>query len=114
MTPVYRVAGTLPADSPLRALAGHTITLPARDRADAARRAAELVQAGAEPVVWSARPVPWTPIALGLASAVIAAVVAAIIAILDGHELLTGVSAAAMLVAGLALFPVLTHLEMDR
>ncbi|WP_431895905.1 hypothetical protein, partial [Micromonospora haikouensis] len=68
----------------------------------------------AEPVVWSARPMPWTPMALGLASAAIAAVVAAIIAILDGQEVLAGVAAGAMLLLGIALFPALAHLEMDR
>ncbi|WP_036374340.1 hypothetical protein [Micromonospora sp. ATCC 39149] len=114
MTALYRVAGTLPPDSPLRRLAGRTITLPARTQDDADRRADELRQAGAVPVVWSLRPVPWTPIALGLAAVVLGALAAAITAILNGHELLAGVSAAAMLVAGLALFPALAHLEMDR
>ncbi|MCX4470430.1 hypothetical protein OOK41_31535 [Micromonospora sp. NBC_01655] len=114
MTAPYRVAGTVPADSPLRALAGHTITFPARTQDDANRRAAELCQAGAVPVVWLTRPMPWTPIALGLAGAVLGALAAALIAILEGHELLAGIAAGAMVVNGLLLFPALAHLEMDR
>ncbi|WP_431892629.1 hypothetical protein, partial [Micromonospora haikouensis] len=68
----------------------------------------------AKPVVWSARPVPWTPIALGLAAAVLGALAAAITAILNGQELLAGIAAGAMLLLGIALFPTLAHLEMDR
>ncbi|WP_128763574.1 hypothetical protein [Micromonospora sp. MW-13] len=113
MTAPYRVAGTVPADSPLRALAGHTITFPARTQDDANRRAAELCQAGAEPVVWLTRPVPWTPIALGLAGAVLGALAAAITAILNGHELLAAVAGGGMLLLGAALFATLIHLEMD-
>ncbi|MCX4474771.1 hypothetical protein OOK41_31420 [Micromonospora sp. NBC_01655] len=55
---------------------------------------------------------PWTPIALGLAGAVLGALAAALIAILEGHELLAGIAAGAMVVNGLLLFP--AHLEMDR
>ncbi|GGM14442.1 hypothetical protein [Micromonospora yangpuensis] len=113
MTALFRVAGTLPPDSPLRRLAGHTVTLPARDRATADRRAAELRQAGAVPVVWQVRPVPWTWIAWNLTGVVLGALAAAITAVLAGDHATAILATAAMVAAGLALFPVLTHHEME-
>ncbi|MFI2577678.1 hypothetical protein ACH5AJ_36395 [Streptomyces rochei] len=113
MTTLYRVTGTLPADSPLRQLAGHTITLPAHDPDDARRRAGELRQAGAVPVVWQIPPVPWSWIAWGLTSGVIASALAAVGAVLADDTEAAWTAAGSMILLGLALFPTLTHLEMD-
>jgi hypothetical protein len=104
----------VPADSPLRQLRGRTVTAPAPDLPAVAARVAEMRAARIDPVVLPARYVPWTPIALGLAGAVIASVIAAIAAILAGRTGAAWVAAGAMVLFGLGLFPVLTHHEMER
>ncbi|MEU7617168.1 hypothetical protein AB0B27_13890 [Micromonospora rifamycinica] len=113
MTPLYRVTGTVPADSPLSRLAGRTITLPAHDPAGARRRAGELRQAGAVPVVWQIPPVPWSWITWGLTSGVIASALAGVAAILAEDTEAAWTAAGSMILLGLALFPALTHLEME-
>ncbi|WP_329013298.1 hypothetical protein OG271_04130 [Micromonospora rifamycinica] len=114
MTTTHRVRGQVPADSPLQALAGRTVTLPAESLEQIAARVREMRQARIDPVLLPARRVPWTPIALTLAGAVLGALVVAIAAILAHEPVVAGIAAGAMLLLGLALFPVLTHLEMDR
>ena len=114
MTTSHYVRGEVPPDSPLRALAGRTVTLPADGLPQLATRVRELRRANIDPVVLPARYVPWTPIALGLAVGVLAAVGTALAAILTGHPTVAWVAAGAMVLLGIALFPVLTHLEMDR
>ncbi|MCT2280382.1 hypothetical protein [Micromonospora chalcea] len=114
MTTSHYVRGQVPPDSPLRALAGRTVTLPAADLPQLADRVRELRRANVDPVVLPARYVPWTPIALSLAAGVLAAVATALAAILTGHPALAWAAAGAMVLLGVALFPVLTHQEMDR
>lgn len=115
MTTTHLIRGHVPTDSPLRSLAGRTVTVPAGSLQQIAERVREMRRAGIHPVVLAApRPVPWTPIALALAGAVLAALCAALAAILTGHTGLAWVAACAMVLLGVALFPILTHQEMDR
>lgn len=110
----HLVRATVPEDSPLRTLAGRTVTAPASSLPEVAVRIAEMRRAGLDPVVVPvARPMPWTRIAVTLAAAVLAAMTAAIAAILTGHHTSAWIAAGAMVLLGLGLFPVLTHLEMD-
>ncbi|WKU03769.1 hypothetical protein [Micromonospora sp. HUAS LYJ1] len=114
MTTTHRVRGEVPPDSPLKALAGRTVTMPAESLEQLAGRVREMRQARIDPVVLPARRIPWTPIAVALTASIIADVIAAILAIINGSELVAGIAAAGMVLAGITLFPVLTHLEMDR
>ncbi|WP_431728258.1 hypothetical protein [Verrucosispora sp. TAA-831] len=109
----HLIRGTVPPDSPARALAGRTVTVPATDLPAVATRVAEMRAARIDPVVLPARYVPWTPIALTLASAVLGALVAALAAILAGETGIAWAAAGAMVLLGLGLFPVLAHQEMD-
>ncbi|MET7949200.1 hypothetical protein [Micromonospora sp. NPDC005324] len=113
MHTTHQIRGQVPADSPLRALAGRTVTTPAESLPEVATRVAEMRLARIDPVVLPARYVPWTPIAFALAGSVLAALVTALTAILTEHYTTAWVAAGAMLLLGLGLFPVLTHLEMD-
>lgn len=114
MTTTHLIRGYVPSDSPLRHLAGRTVTLPAEDLPQLAERVRQLRQAGAEPVVLPVpRPVPWTGIALALAGAVLAELVVALHAILTNDPTTAWTAAGAMLLLGIALFPVLTHAEME-
>jgi hypothetical protein len=115
MATTHLVRGTVPEDSPLRRLAGRTITVAVGSLPEAAVRILEMRSARIDPVVVPApRPVPWTGIALGITAGIIAAVAAACTAILTGHTEAAWVAAGAMLLLAVALFPVLTHLEMDQ
>ncbi|RLK13344.1 hypothetical protein DER29_4362 [Micromonospora sp. M71_S20] len=112
MTTTHLLRGQVPKDSPLRALAGRIVTVPARSLAELAERIRELRQAGVQPVVLAApRPVPWTGIAWALTGGVLASLVAALTAILTDHTTTAWVAAGAMVLLGVSLFPVLTHLE---
>lgn len=114
MTTTHHVCGYVPPDSPLRTLAGRVITLPARGLQQLAQRIGELRAAGARPfVVAVPRRVQWTRIAVTLTAGVLGALVAALAAILTGHTTSAWVAASAMILLGVALFPVLTHLESD-
>ncbi|MEU4777451.1 hypothetical protein [Micromonospora sp. NPDC023633] len=114
MPTTHLIRGHVPADSPLRALAGRTVTVPAGTLPELAERVRELRQAGIQPVVVAApRRVPWTTIAWTLTGGVLASLVAALTAILTGHTTTAWVAAGAMVLLGVALFPTLTHLEMD-
>ncbi|MEU5945154.1 hypothetical protein ABZ793_06275 [Micromonospora sp. NPDC047465] len=115
MPTTHLIRGHVPEDSPLRALAGRIVTMPARSLAELAERVRELRQAGVQPVVLAApRRVPWTPIAWALTGGVLASLITALAAILTDHTTTAWVAAGAMVLLGIALFPVLTHLEMDR
>ncbi|TDC81919.1 hypothetical protein E1193_13535 [Micromonospora sp. KC606] len=114
MTTPHLIRGTVPPDSPLRQLAGRTATLPAEDLPQLAERVREMRRANIDPVVLPARRIPWTPIAVTVAAGVLAAAVNALAAILDGRTGAALGAAAAMVLLGIALFPILTHLEMDR
>ena len=115
MPPTHHVCGYVPPDSPLRALAGSVVRLPARGLHQLVERVRELRQAGVQPVVLAApRPVPWTAITWSLVGGVLASLVAAIAAILTHHTTSAWIAAGAMVLCGVALFPALTHLEMDR
>ncbi|MFC4146632.1 hypothetical protein ACFO0M_10225 [Micromonospora mangrovi] len=114
MTTTHLIRGQVPPDSPLRALAGRTVTTPASDVTELAGRVRELRLANIDPVILPARRVPWTPIAVTLAAGVLAAVATALAALLAGHPAVAWTAAGAMVLLGVALFPVLTHLEMDR
>ncbi|TDC42104.1 hypothetical protein [Micromonospora sp. KC213] len=114
MLPAHHVCGYVPPDSPLRALAGRIITLPACGLQQLAERIRELRRAGVRPFVLAVpRPVQWTRIAVALTAGVLAELVAALAAILAGRTTSAWVAATAMVLLGVALFPVLTHLEMD-
>lgn len=114
MATTHLVRGHVPPDSPLRHLAGRTVTVPVEGLGQLTGRFNELRAAGAEPVVVAApRPVPWTPLAVTLAAAVLAAMATALTAILTGHTAIAWVAATAMVLLGVALFPVLTQQEMD-
>ncbi|MFY1658593.1 hypothetical protein [Micromonospora sp. WMMD1274] len=114
MPPTHHVCGYIPPNSPTRALAGHVVTLPAHGLAQLADRIGELRTAGARPfVVAVPRPVNWTRIAVALTAGVLAELVAALAAILTGHHTSALVAAGGMLLLGLSLFPVLTHLEAE-
>ncbi|MBM0275309.1 hypothetical protein [Micromonospora tarensis] len=113
--PTHLVRGHVPPDSPLRRLAGRTVTTPVEGLAQLAGRVDELRRLGAEPIVMAApRSIPWTPIAFTLAGGVLVAVAAAIEAILTGHTATAWIAACAMVLLGVALFPVLTQQEMDQ
>lgn len=115
MAPTHLVRGTVPPDSPLRSLAGRAITAPACGLREVADRIIEMRALRMDPAVMPApRPVPWTGMAVTITGGIIIAVVGAIEAILDGRTTHAGVYAAAMLLLGASLFPVLTHLEMDQ
>ncbi|MGJ3228935.1 hypothetical protein ACQEUV_26800 [Micromonospora aurantiaca (nom. illeg.)] len=115
MPATHHVCGYVPPNSPLRALAGRIITLPARGLQQLAERIRELRAAGARPfVVAVPRPVNWTGIALALTAGVLAELVAALAAILTGHTTSAWAAAAGMLLLGISLFPVLTHLEAEN
>lgn len=115
MPTTHLIRGQVPPDSPLRALAGRTITVPAAGLAQLALRVREMRAAGVDPVVVAApRRVPWTPVALALAGAVLAATITALTAILTGRHTTAWAAAGAMVLLGIALLPTLTHLEMDR
>ncbi|MGX4657123.1 hypothetical protein ACWCHM_26240 [Micromonospora sp. SCSIO 07396] len=114
MTTTYYVRGQVPQDSPLQALAGRTVTLPAAGPIEAAVRAAELATVHADPVIVPARYVPWTPIALGLTGAIVAALAATLTAASTGHDLAFWVAAGTVAALAAALVTVLVHLEMDR
>lgn len=114
MTTTHHVCGYVPPDSPMRALAGRIITLPASGLQQLAQRVCELRAAGARPFVLAVpRQVNWTRIAVALTAGVLVALVAALAAILTGHTTSAWIASAAMILLGVALFPVLTHLEMD-
>ncbi|OKI52839.1 hypothetical protein [Micromonospora sp. CB01531] len=114
MTTTHLIRGHVPADSPLRQLAGRTVTLPAKSLQQLAERVREMRRAGIQPIVMAApRPWPWTRIAFALTGAVLAATITALVAILTGHHSTAWVAAGAMVLLGIALFPVLTHQEMD-
>ncbi|SBT63909.1 hypothetical protein GA0070622_0877 [Micromonospora sediminicola] len=114
MAPTHHVCGYVPPDSPLRALAGRIITLPARGLQQLAQRVRELRAAGARPFVLAVpRRVNWTRIAVAVTAGVLAELVAALAAILTGHTMAAWAAAAAMVLLGLSLFPVLTHLEAE-
>ena len=114
MPPTHLIRGHVPADSPLRALAGRTITVPAGTLPELAERVRELRQAGIQPVVVAApRRMPWTPIAWALTGGVLAALITALAALLTDHTGTAWAAAGAMVLLGIALFPTLTHLEMD-
>ncbi|MEU4594389.1 hypothetical protein [Micromonospora aurantiaca (nom. illeg.)] len=114
MPATHHVCGYVPPDSPLRALAGRIITLPARGLQELAERVRELRAAGARPFVLAVpRPVNWTRIAVALTAGVLADLVAALAAILTGATTAAWVAATAMILLGISLFPVLTHLEAE-
>ncbi|OKI47248.1 hypothetical protein [Micromonospora sp. CB01531] len=114
MTPTHHVCGYIPPGSPLRALAGRIITLPANGLQQLYERIGQLRAAGARPFVLAVpRPVNWTRIAVALTAGVLADLVAALAAILTGHTTSAWVAAAGMVLLGISLFPVLTHLEKD-
>lgn len=115
MATTHLVRGTVPADSPMRRLAGRTITIPAAGLRQLAERVRQFRQAGAQPVVLALpRSVPWTGIAWTLTGGVLAALIAALTAILHGHTEAAWTAAGAMVLLGIALFPTLTHLELDQ
>ncbi|MGW5556833.1 hypothetical protein ACWER9_06375 [Micromonospora sp. NPDC003944] len=114
MHTTHRVSGQVPADSPLRALAGKTITAPAGTASEVTARVAEMRLARIDPVVLAARHVPWTPIVLAGAAAVLVDVAVVLAAILGGHTLIAWTSAGVGLVLGLLLLVACIHLEMDR
>lgn len=114
MTTTHLIRGHVPPDSPLRHLAGRTVTLPAGTLPELADRVRELRAAGATPVVLAVpRPMPWTGIALALTGAVLAELVAALHAILTNDPDTAWTAAGAMLLLGIAIFPVLTRIEME-
>jgi len=115
MARTHLVRGYVPPGAPLRHLAGRMVTVPVEGLAQLAGRVNELRRLGAEPVVMAApRAIPWTPIAFTLAGGVLGALVTAIEAILAGDAVGSCVAACAMVLLGVALFPVLTQLEMDQ
>ncbi|MEU5950530.1 hypothetical protein ABZ793_34015 [Micromonospora sp. NPDC047465] len=115
MPTTHLIRGHVPEDSPLRALTGRIVTMPARSLAELAERVRELRQAGIRPIVLAVpRRVPWTPIAWALTGGVLAALITALVAILTGHTGAAWTAAGAMVLLAVALFPTLTHLEMDR
>lgn len=113
MTTTHQIRGQVPADSPARALRGRDVHLPAGTLAQLVHRWREMRVARVDPVIVPARYVPWTRIAVALAGAVLAAVATALTAILTGHTTTAWAAAGAMVLLGVSLFPVLTHLEMD-
>lgn len=114
MPTTHLVRGHVPPNSPLRRLAGRTVTLHAEGLPQMAARVQEMRRAGIQPLVLAApRRVPWTPLALALAGAVLSAAIAALAAILTHHTASAWAAAGAMVLLGIALFPVLTQQEMD-
>jgi hypothetical protein len=113
--PTHLVRGYVPPDSSLRHLAGRMVTAPAEGLGQLAGRVRELREAGAKPVVIAApRSIPWTPLAVAVTAAVLGALATALTAILNGHTTTAWVAAAAMVLLGIALFPILTQQEMDQ
>ncbi|MEW2442766.1 hypothetical protein [Micromonospora marina] len=114
MTTSHYVRGEVPPDSPLRALAGRTVTLPAADLPQLATRVRELRRADIDPVVLPVRYVPWTPVLLAGAGLVLVDVATVLAAILIGHTLIAWTAAGVGVVLGLLLLLACLHMEMDR
>jgi hypothetical protein len=115
MARTHLVRGYVPPGAPLRHLAGRMVTVPVEGLAQLAGRVNELRRLGAEPIVMAApRQVPWTPIAFTLAGGILGALTAALEAIISGDAAAAWIAATAMVLLGVALFPVLTQLEMDQ
>ncbi|MCX5066882.1 hypothetical protein OOJ91_13605 [Micromonospora lupini] len=114
MTTTHQVSGQVPADSPLRALAGKTVTAPAGNPSEVAARVTELRLAHVDPVVLPVRRVPWTPIVVTGAVVVLVDVAVVLAAILARHTLIAWTAAGVGVVLGLLLLVACIHLEMDR
>ncbi|MBM0275078.1 hypothetical protein [Micromonospora tarensis] len=114
MTTIHQIRGKVPADSPLRALAGKTVTAPAGTPSEVAARVTEMRLARIDPVILAARHIPWTPIVLAGAGAVLVDVAVILAAILGGHNLIAWTAAGVGLVLGLLLLVACIHLQMDR
>lgn len=114
MTAPYRVSGTVPPDSPLRALTGRTVTAPAETLEEMVQRIAEMRAAGIEPVVERPVSVRWRRLAAAATGAVIAGVINCMRGLLTDQADLVWIGAILIVVAGAALFPILAHLEMEE
>ncbi|MBX7264906.1 hypothetical protein KIF24_01790 [Micromonospora sp. Llam7] len=110
----YTATGTVPQDSPLRAIAGRTVTAPAETLEDLLRRVTEMRKAGVTPVVQVARPVRWLWIAGALTGTTVIAVAGGVIAIVVEQYELAWTAAGAMLLAVVGIYAVLSHMELER
>ena len=98
-TTAYTVTSQVPQDSPLTALAGHTITMPAETVEELRDRIAESRAAGATPVIVCTPPSRWHHVVNGAAiTSGLAAAVAVAAELLDWP----GAFAAAVIVFALA------------
>lgn len=114
MTTTHLVRGHVPPDSPLTALAGRTVTMPAGDLPQLAERVREMRRANIDPVVLPARRVPWTGILIAGSGLILVDVAVTLASILTGHTLIAWLAAGAGIILGALLIPVCIHLEMDR
>ncbi|MFG3702364.1 hypothetical protein ACGF5C_31455 [Micromonospora sp. NPDC047620] len=103
----YAVTSQVPQGSPLTALAGRTVTMPAETADELARRVAESRDAGAEPVIVYTPPSRWHYVVNGASlTSGLAAIGAALADLLDWSgifDVAVAAFAVALVLAGLAL-----------
>ncbi len=109
----YTATGTVPDDSPLRAIAGRTVTAHTETLEDLLRRVREMRRAGIAPVVQVAAPVRWHWIIGALTGVAVAAIAACVIAIIFERHELAWTAAGAVLLAVAGIYTAATHLELE-
>ncbi|MEU4640808.1 hypothetical protein [Micromonospora sp. NPDC023814] len=106
-TTAYTITSQVPQDSPLTALAGRTVTMPAETVDELVRRVAESRDAGAEPVIVYTPPSRWHYVVNGASvTSGPAAVVAVLADLLDWpgiFDVAVVAFALALALAGIAL-----------